>query len=272
MSLLEVKNLKVIDKKDKREIIKGVSFKVEKNMCLGIVGESGSGKSMTTKAILGLISPNLKIEGCAIFDENIDLFNIKKDKLRKIRGQRICMILQDAMSAFDHLYTIGYQMVETLVENKNLSKKEAKKVSTEVLEKMNINDPQEVVKKYPHQLSGGMLQRCMIALALSMEPDIIIADEPTTALDSINQYEVVESFKILRETTGTSLIFISHDLGIVKYLAQDILVMNKGLQVEYGSSKDVFTNPKSEYTKYLINSRLELTETFNKSISKGDAV
>ena len=123
MNLLEVKNLKVIDKEDKKEIVKGVSFKVEKNMCLGIVGESGSGKSMTAKAIVGLISSNLKIEGYAVFDENIDLFNIKKDKLRKIRGQRICMILQDAMSAFDPLYTVGYQMIETLVENKNLSKK-----------------------------------------------------------------------------------------------------------------------------------------------------
>ena len=182
------------------------------------------------------------------------------------------MILQDAMSAFDPLYTVGYQMIETLVENKNLSKKEAKKVSIKTLEKMNINDPQEVVKKYPHQLSGGMLQRCMIALSLSMEPDIIIADEPTTALDSINQREVVEVFKRLRNTTGTSLIFISHDLGIVKYLAQDILVMNNGEQVEYGSGKDIFTNPKSHYTKYLINARLELTDTFNKSVNKGEAV
>lgn len=271
MSLLEVKNLKVIDKKNKVEIVKGVSFKIEKNMCLGIVGESGSGKSMTTKAILGLISQNLKVEGEVIFD-NIDLLNIKKDKLRKIRGQRICMILQDAMSAFDPLYTIEYQMIETLLENKNLSKKEASKISLEFLEKMNINNPHEVIKKYPHQLSGGMLQRCMIALALSMEPDIIIADEPTTALDSINQREVVEAFKKLRETTKTSLIFISHDLGIIKYLAQDILVMNKGQQVEYASAQKVFNNPKSEYTRYLINSRLELSQTFNNSIIKGDVV
>lgn len=272
MSLLEVKNLKVIDKKEKREIVEGVSFKIEKNMCLGIVGESGSGKSMTAKSILGLISSNLKVKGDVIFDKNVNLLNIKRDELRKIRGQRICMILQDAMSAFDPLYTIQYQMCETLLENKNLSKEEANKISIEFLEKMNINNPQEVVKKYPHQLSGGMLQRCMIALAMSMEPDIIIADEPTTALDSINQREVVEIFKRLRDTTGTSLIFISHDLGIVKYLAQDILVMNKGKQVEYGNVKDVFSNPKSEYTKYLINSRLELAETFNKSISKGEVV
>ncbi|SCI01024.1 Glutathione import ATP-binding protein GsiA [uncultured Clostridium sp.] len=272
MSLLEVENLKVLDIKTKEEIVKGVSFKLEKNTCLGIVGESGSGKSMITKAILGLISPNLKTEGLAIFDNKINLLKSNREELRKIRGQRICMILQDAMSAFDPLYTIGYQMIETLIENKNLSKFEAEELSIKSLEKMLINEPNEVIKKYPHQLSGGMLQRCMIALALSMNPDVIIADEPTTALDSINQREVVEEFKILREVTGTSLIFISHDLGVVQHLAQDILVMRKGEQVEYGKVNDVFSNPKHEYTKYLVETRLELTKSFAKSMNKEVAV
>ena len=178
------------------------------------------------------------------------------------------MILQDAMSSFDPLYTIGYQKIETLVENKNVSKYDAKKIAIDALEKMFINDPEEVIKKYPHQLSGGMLQRCMIAIAMTMEPDIIIADEPTTALDSINQREVVEEFKRLREVTGTSLIFISHDLGVVQHLAQDLLVMKNGVQVEYGKAKEVFSNPKHEYTKYLIDTRLELTESFIKSMEK----
>lgn len=268
MSILEVKNLKVIDKKNNEEIVKGVSFNLEKNMCLGIVGESGSGKSLTTKAILGLLNKNLNVEGHAIFNEDIDLLNIRNEELRIIRGQKICMILQDAMSSFDPLYTIGYQMIETLVENKGCSKQSAKKVSIEALEKMMINNPNEVIKKYPHQLSGGMLQRCMIALALSMEPEIIIADEPTTALDSINQREVVEEFKRLREISGTSLIFISHDLGVVQSLAQDILVMKKGEQIEYGCAKEIFFNPKHEYTKYLINTRIELTKSFNESMKK----
>lgn len=268
MSLLNVIDLKVIDSKTKEEIVKGVSFSLEKNKCLGIVGESGSGKSMTTKAILGLINSNLKIEGEVIFNKNINLLNAKKEELRKIRGQRICMILQDSMSAFDPLYTIGYQMIETLIENKGISKQKAKKISLEALEKILINEPKEVIKKYPHQLSGGMLQRCMIALALSMEPDIIIADEPTTALDSINQREVVEEFKRLRELTGTSLIFISHDLGVVKHLAEDILVMKMGEQVEYDNAKEVFSNPKHEYTKYLIETRIELSKSFEKSMDK----
>lgn len=272
MSLLDIKELKVIDKQTKEEIVKGVRFSLKKNTCLGIVGESGSGKSMTTKAILGLINQNLKTEGIAIFDGNIELLKASREDLRKIRGQRMCMILQDAMSAFDPLYTIGYQMIETLVENKRMSKSEAEKISIGALEKMLINEPKEVIKKYPHQLSGGMLQRCMIAIALSMSPDIIIADEPTTALDSINQREVVEEFKRLREVTGTSLIFISHDLGVVQHLADEILVMRKGEQVEYGNAKDVFSNPKHEYTKYLVDTRLELTKSFSKSMSKEVAV
>ena len=178
------------------------------------------------------------------------------------------MILQDAMSAFDPLYTIGYQMIETLVENKSITKKEAKQESIKALNKVMINEPEEVIKKYPHQLSGGILQRCMIAIAMAIEPDIIIADEPTTALDSINQKEIVEQFKSLRKFIGTSLIFISHDLGIVKHLAQDLLVMKDGTQVEYGNASQIFKKPKHKYTQYLIDTRLELNNSFIKYMSK----
>lgn len=271
MSLLEVKNLSVEDIKTNEVIVSDVSFKLNPNTCLGIVGESGSGKSMTARAILGLTNPWLKVTGSAEFD-SIDLLRAKGDTIRKIRGSRICMILQDAMSAFDPLCTIGYQMFETLCENKNISKKEAEKLSIEALEKMCINDPEQVIKKYPHQLSGGMLQRCMIALAVTMKPDIIIADEPTTALDSINQREVVEEFKRLREITGTAIIFISHDLGVVQHLAQDILVMKDGKCVEYGNANKIFRNPEQEYTKYLIDTRLELTDSFRKSMILEDEV
>ncbi|NMM63421.1 ABC transporter ATP-binding protein [Clostridium sp. P21] len=271
MSLLEVKNISVEDVKTKEEIVSNVSFKLESNTCLGIVGESGSGKSMTAKAILGLTNPWLKVSGSVKFD-NMDLLKVKGDTIRKIRGKRICMILQDAMSAFDPLYTIGYQMIETLCENTNVSKKEAESLSVDALEKMCINEPEQVVKKYPHQLSGGMLQRCMIALSMSMKPDIIIADEPTTALDSINQREVVEEFKRLREVAGTAIIFISHDLGVVQYLAQDILVMKNGKCVEYGNASKVFKNPEHEYTKYLIDTRLELTDSFRKAMILEDEI
>lgn len=234
--ILELENVVVKDPRSNEVIVHGSSFVVSKNKCLSIVGESGSGKSMTTKAILGLTNPWLKISGSAKY-KGKNLIGLKQSELRKIRGKNICMIPQDAMTSFDPLYTIGYQMIETFVENLGISKEESKKLAIESLDKMLINNPEEVIKKYPHQLSGGMLQRCMIAIAIAMKPDIIIADEPTTALDSINQREVVEEFKRLRDVTGTSLIFISHDLGVVQSLADDILVMKNGECVEYGTAK-----------------------------------
>ena len=267
--ILELKNVVVNDPRSNEVIVHGSSFVVSKNKCLSIVGESGSGKSMTTKAILGLTNPWLKISGSAKY-KGKNLIGLKQSELRKIRGKNICMIPQDAMTSFDPLYTIGYQMIETFVENLGISKEESKKLAIESLDKMLINNPEEVIKKYPHQLSGGMLQRCMIAIAIAMKPDIIIADEPTTALDSINQREVVEEFKRLRDVTGTSLIFISHDLGVVQSLADDILVMKNGECVEYGTAKKIFENPQHEYTKYLIDTRVSLTESFIKAMEKGD--
>ena len=267
--ILELKNIVVEDPRSNEVIVHGSSFVVRKNTCLSIVGESGSGKSMTTKAILGLTNPWLKISGTAKY-KGKNLIGLKQSELRKIRGKNICMIPQDAMTSFDPLYTIGYQMIETFVENLGTSKEESKKLAIESLDKMLINNPEEVIKKYPHQLSGGMLQRCMIAIAIAMKPDIIIADEPTTALDSINQREGVEEFKRLRDVTGTSLIFISHDLGVVQSLADDILVMRNGECVEYGTAKKIFENPQHEYTKYLIDTRVSLTESFIKAMEKGD--
>ena len=267
--ILELENVVVKDPRSNEVIVHGSSFVVSKNKCLSIVGESGSGKSMTTKAILGLTNPWLKISGSAKY-KGKNLIGLKQSELRKIRGKNICMIPQDAMTSFDPLYTIRYQMIETFVENLGISKEESKKLAIESLDKMLINNPEEVIKKYPHQLSGGMLQRCMIAIAIAMKPDIIIADEPTTALDSINQREVVEEFKRLRDVTGTSLIFISHDLGVVQSLADDILVMKNGECVEYGTAKKIFENPQHEYTKYLIDTRVSLTESFIKAMEKGD--
>ena len=267
--ILELENVVVKDPRSNEVIVHGSSFVVSKNKCLSIVGESGSGKSMTTKAILGLTNPWLKISGSAKY-KGKNLIGLKQSELRKIRGKNICMIPQDAMTSFDPLYTIGYQMIETFVENLGISKEESKKLAIESLDKMLINNPEEVIKKYPHQLSGGMLQRCMIAIAIAMKPDIIIADEPTTALDSINQREVVEEFKRLRDVTGTSLIFISNDLGVVQSLADDILVMKNGECVEYGTAKKIFENPQHEYTKYLIDTRVSLTESFIKAMEKGD--
>ena len=178
------------------------------------------------------------------------------------------MILQDAMSAFDPLSTIGSQMSETLCEKLEVSKKEAERISIVELKKMRIKEPVQVLEKYPHYLSGGMLQRCMIAIAMAVKPDIIVADEPTTALDSINQNEVVKEFQRLRNELDTAVIFISHDLGVVQRLAQTVLVMKEGKQVEYGKVEDVFSQPKHEYTQYLISTRVQLTKSFAKAMRK----
>ena len=218
--ILELKNVVVNDPRSNEVIVHGLSFIVRKNTCLSIVGESGSGKSITTKAILGLTNPWLKISGTAKY-KGKNLIGLKQSELRKIRGKNICMIPQDAMTSFDPLYTIGYQMIETFVENLGISKEESKKLAIE-------------------------------------------------SLDSINQREVVEEFKRLRDVTGTSLIFISHDLGVVQSLADDILVMKNGECVEYGTAKKIFENPQHEYTKYLIDTRVSLTESFIKAMEKGD--
>lgn len=272
-TLLEIKNLSVTDERDQDEIIHDVSFSLAENSCLGIVGESGSGKSMITKALLGLTNPWLKSWGSATFNNQsqaIDLLKQDENTMRTIRGKHICMILQDAMSAYDPIGKIGDQMAETFMENKNFAKRQSLDLAKDALRVMNIYEPEQVLKKYPHQLSGGMLQRCMIATALAMEPDIIVADEPTTALDSINQGQVVEEFKMIRKEMGTALIFISHDLGVVKHLSDRLLVMKDGRAVEYGDAAEIFTNPQHAYTRYLIDTRLELTGSFRKAMKKGD--
>lgn len=267
LALLTVNNLTITDTRTKEVIVDDISFHLEPGSCLGIVGESGSGKSMTVKGLLGLVSPWLHVTGSTSFN-HVDLLQLNGSARRKIRGQRICMILQDAMSAFNPLYTIGQQMRETLCENLGVSKREAEGISSTELDKMGIKDSKVVMKKYPHELSGGMLQRCMIAITLAIQPEIIIADEPTTALDTINQKEVIQEFKRMREELGISVIFISHDLGVIQQLAQSVLVMKDGKYVEHGKVEDIFQRPRQAYTKYLINTRVQLTKPFVAAIGK----
>lgn len=262
--LLEVKHLTVTDVRDNDVVIDDLSFALDENRCLGIVGESGSGKSMTAKTLLGLNRDWLKPQGQAWFTGNrgrIDLLTQGPRVLEKIRGTEIALIVQDAMSAFDPLEKLGRQMTETFVEKLNLNKKEAEGRAAEALAMLNIDDPAALMARYPHQLSGGMLQRCMIAIALVMQPRLIIADEPTTALDAVNQRQVVNLFELLRKKTDTALIFISHDLGVVKRLADDILVMKAGRAVEAGPAAEIFRHPDSEYTRYLMESRLMITKS-----------
>ena len=261
--LLEVKNLSVKIKKSGKEIVKNISFNMEENSCLGILGESGSGKSMTCKSILGILKENLEANGEIIFGGR-NLLTLKKEESRDIRGKEICMILQNPMTSFDPLYTIGNQLLETFLEHLNINKDEAYKLAVESLEKMRLKDIEEVLKKYPHELSGGMLQRIMIAVAIALKPKLIIADEPTTAIDSLNQKDIIDEFIILKKELNVSLLFVTHDLGVLTNLADNLIVMQNGEIVEKGTTKEIMTNAKHEHTKFLIGTRRALMEKFKK--------
>ncbi|SDZ14780.1 ABC transporter ATP-binding protein [Tindallia californiensis] len=270
--LLTVKDLEVWHKEDSHieNIISDVSFRLKKNGCLGIVGESGSGKSITCKAILGLLDKSFDVKGEVMFND-IHLLKADKRMIRKIRGKEISMILQNPMTAFDPLYTMHYQMAETFIENLKVSKKEALEMSLKVLEDMNMILPKDVLKKYPHQLSGGMIQRIMIGMALFLKPSIIIADEPTTAVDAINVVKLMEEFKKIRENHDTSMIFISHDLGAVAKIADEVLVMKDGRVIEHGETKHLLRYSKNQHTRYLIDTRLSLVDKFHQALGYGGA-
>ena len=270
-SLLEVNKLTVtLDNGNK--LLDDVSFTINRHSCLGIVGESGSGKSLTCKAIIGLLEPYFNVSGQILFKpqqanltlaNNGDLLQQNKQTLKQIRGNVISIILQHPMSAFDPLYCIGKQVVETLQAHQDINKKQAMTKALEMIENIGLNNPQEIYKKYPHQLSGGMLQRIMIGLALMLEPELIIADEPTTALDSISQFHILKMFTEIKQNLKTTVIFISHDLGVIHHIADDIIVMNKGKIVESGSREQIFYHPQHDYTRYLIDTRKQLLNKFN---------
>mgnify|MGYP000879666886 FL=1 len=241
MKILEVKNLEIKLRESSKEIIKNISFSMEENTCLGILGESGSGKSVTCKSILNILNKNFDVKGKIIFNGK-NLLKCKEEEMRKIRGKEICMILQNPMTSFDPLYTIENQMIETLLEHKNFSQQEAVNLAKESLEKMRLKDIDNILKKYPHELSGGMLQRIMIAIAIALKPKLIIADEPTTAIDSLNQKDIIEEFKILKNEINVSILFVTHDLGILSYLADNLIVMQNGKIVERGTTSEIINN------------------------------
>ncbi len=261
--LLEVRNLKVIGKKENREIIRGINFSVEENTCTGILGESGSGKSMTCKSILNVLNGDFHVNGEIMFQgENI--LKMSKEKIRKIRGKEICMILQNPMTSFNPLYTIGNQMSETFTEHTTISRKEALSLAVEAMSKMKLKSPERILKKYPHELSGGMLQRIMIAVALALKPKLIIADEPTTAIDSLNQKDIIEEFMLLKMEMKVSLLFVTHDLGVLSQLSDSLIVMKNGEIIERGKTREIMKNPNHEHTKFLIDTRYSLMKKFKK--------
>lgn len=268
-AVLKVKNLTVEhrSKKSSTTIVHGIDFEVMPGQCLGILGESGSGKSMSLKGIMGLLGQGFSVTGEAIFGGE-NLIGRSREQLRKIRGKRIGMILQNPMTCFDPLYRIDEQLGETYREQTNLSKVEILEKSVDILESMRIANPKEVLKKYPHQLSGGMLQRIMIGLAMSMEPDLIIADEPTTAIDAITQYEIMKEFIRIKKHYKTSMIFISHDLGVISAISDEVLVMNQGNVADRGTFNHIYENPQDDYTRLLVGKKKAVMEKYHQVVHK----
>ena len=261
-SLLSVENLQVQfqTKKGINTAVDGVSFSVEKGRILGIVGESGCGKSVTSMSILQLLSSNARILGGSIKLDGKELIGLPEKEMCKIRGNDIAMIFQDPMTALNPTLTIGNQLMEPIMLHQNCGKKEAWVRAVDVLKRVGIAAPEKRMKEYPHQLSGGMRQRVMIAMAVSCEPRLLIADEPTTALDVTIQAQILELMCELREKMGTAIMLITHDMGVVAETADDVLVLYAGKAVEYGSIEDIFEKPKHPYTQGLLNSIPRLDE------------
>lgn len=253
--ILKVNDLAVHFHLDKRIIpaVDGVSFSISKGETLGIVGESGCGKSVTALSIMRLLpSPPAKIAGGEIWFKGENLLNKTDEEMRRIRGNNISMIFQEPMTSLNPVFTIGHQIAEVLMQHKNLSKKEALSEAVEMLELVKIPLPEKRIKQYPHHLSGGMRQRVMIAMALACDPELLIADEPTTALDVTIEAQILKLINELKEKLGSAVIMITHDLGVVAEVADKVAVMYAGRIVENADVHIIFNDPKHPYTKGLL--------------------
>ncbi|MTI46402.1 oligopeptide/dipeptide ABC transporter ATP-binding protein [Sporosalibacterium faouarense] len=264
--ILEVKNLCVSFKTHNGVVkaIRGVSFDLFKGETLAIVGESGSGKSVTTKVLMGILAKNGIIEEGEVLFDNKDLTKITKKEISNIKGKDIAIIFQDPMTSLNPTMTVGYQIAESIIEHQGLTKNEAKSKAMELIKLVGINQSEKRYKQYPHQLSGGMRQRIVIAIALACNPRILIADEPTTALDVTIQAQILDLIKELQEKIGLSIIFITHDLGVVANVADRVAVMYAGKIVEFGTAEEIFFDPRHPYTWGLLASVPDLNSEINK--------
>ena len=254
--LLEVKNLCVNFGTYGGEVkaVRGVTFDLHKGETLAIVGESGSGKSVACKTIMRILSSNGYIKDGQILFDGKDLTKISEKDMEKVRGKDIAMIFQDPMTSLNPTMTIGKQIMEPIIKHQEFSKEDARKRAIELIELVGISDAEKRFNQYPHQFSGGMRQRIVIAISLACNPKVLIADEPTTALDVTIQAQILELIKDLQEKTGVAVIFITHDLGVVANMADRVAVMYAGKIIEYGTSDDIFYDPKHPYTWGLLGS------------------
>ncbi len=256
MSLLEVNNLHTSFFTDAGEVraVNGVSFRLEKGKVLGIVGESGSGKSVTAYSVMQILASTGQIVSGSIKYDGKELVGAGENVMKDIRGNKISIIFQDPMTSLNPTYTIGRQLMEAILLHTGRNKKEAYERAVEMLRLVNVNEPEKRMKQYPYEFSGGMRQRVMIAMALACEPDILIADEPTTALDVTIQAGILELMKDIQKELGMAIIMITHDLGVVAQLCDEVIVMYAGSICEQGTADEIFYNPRHEYTKGLIKS------------------
>ncbi len=253
--ILEVRNLQTsfTTERGVLKAVDDVSFELSAGKTLGVVGESGCGKSVTSLSIMRLIpNPPGKITGGEILYKGRDLLRLSAEEMRKIRGNEISMIFQEPMTSLNPVFTIGNQLMEAILLHQDLSKFEALNKAVEMLRLVGIPAPEKRVRDYPHQLSGGMRQRVMIAMALSCNPKILIADEPTTALDVTIQAQILDLLRDLQQKTGLALLLITHDLGVVAEMAHDVVVMYAGRVVEHGPVRQIFTSPAHPYTRHLV--------------------
>ena len=253
--VLEVNNLVAtftINKKE-YEVLRDISFSINKNETLCVVGESGCGKSVTTLCIMDLLPNNGRVVSGSISLNGTDLTKLSKKERNSYRGKKMGMIFQEPMTALNPLLTIGYQLCENIMLHRGLDKKEAKKLAIEYLEKVGIAQAESRLKQYPFQLSGGLRQRVLIAMVLSAQPDLLIADEPTTALDVTIQKQVLTLLNDLKKEMSAGILFITHDLGVVAEIADRVIVLYSGRKVEEGSVAQIFKNPKHPYTIGLMN-------------------
>ena len=256
MALLEVRDLHTSFFTDAGEVkaVNGVSFDLDRGKVLGIVGESGSGKSVTVYSIMQILAPAGKIVSGSIKFDGQELVDAGEKVMRDIRGNKISIIFQDPMTSLNPTYTIGHQLMEAILLHTDRNKEQAWDRAVEMLKLVNVNEPEKRMKQYPHEFSGGMRQRVMIAMALACEPDILIADEPTTALDVTIQAQILELMQKLQHELGMAIIMITHDLGVVAQMCDEIVVMYAGSYCERGTADEIFYDPKHEYTKGLLRS------------------
>ena len=234
--------------------VRGVSFELRRGETLAIVGESGSGKSVTARSLMGILAPNAVVDAGSILYEGVDLLKLKEDQFHKYRGNKLGMIFQDPLSSLNPIMKIGKQLTESMLLNEKISKKDAKDRALKLLAGVGISDPERRFNQYPFELSGGMRQRVVIAIALSANPEILICDEPTTALDVTIQAQILELINSIKEERKLSVIFITHDMGVVANMADRIAVMYAGKIVEYGTADEIFYQPAHPYTWALLAS------------------